>query len=79
MQKSTHQNYEQSELEASLAPLGIREIAERMEVSPLLVDQGDLTQDPNVSICCACKMPWDPSDTIPYPVVEPPMGTGGLF
>ena len=69
--------FDQTELAASLAPLGIREITERMEVSPLLVDQGDLIQDQNATICCTCKIPWeelDKSGNVPYPTVEPPTG-----
>ena len=44
MSKHGKISFDQNELAASLVPLGIREITERMEVSPLLVDQGDLIQ-----------------------------------
>ena len=67
-------------LKDSLTPLGIRQIAERMEVSPLLVDQGDLTQGQDASICCTCKIPWDHLDesgNVPVMAVEPPLGAGG--
>lgn len=62
------------ELAASLTPLGIREITERMEVSPLLVDQGDLTEGQDASICCTCKIPWGEGD-LPYPEIDPPIGS----
>ena len=78
MSKHGKDTFDQNELEASLAPLGIREITERMEVTPLLVDQGDLTQDQNATICCTCKIPWEElgkDGTLPYPVVQPPMGS----
>jgi hypothetical protein len=74
--KNTH---DPAQLAASLTPLGIREITERMEVSPLLVDQGDFTPDQSATICCTCKIPWEEGQ-LPYPVVEPPMGSGsGMF
>ena len=47
---------DQAELAASLEPLGLREINERMEVAPLLADQGSdgmMTQD---WVCCVCKI-----------------------
>lgn len=77
--------FDPAELEASLQPLGIREVAERMEVSPLLIDQGDLSrgalvQDQDASICCTCKIPWEDLNEkgeVPYPVVSPPMGASG--
>lgn len=67
------------ELAASLTPLGIREITERMEVSPLLVDQGDLVAGQDASICCTCKIPWEQLDKngmLSYAEVEPPQGAG---
>ena len=75
MHEHGNTNVDRTELAASLVPLGIREITERMEVSPLLVDRGDLIQDENATICCTCKIPWD-GETIPYPHIEPPMGGG---
>lgn len=80
MNKHGKISFDQNELAASLVPLGICEITERMEVSPLLVDQGDLIQDENATICCTCKIPWeelDKSGNLPYPTVAPPMGAGG--
>lgn len=69
--------FDRNELAASLTPLGIREITERMEVSPLLVDQGDLTQDQTATVCCSCKFPRDVLDdgSLPYPTVEGPIGS----
>jgi hypothetical protein len=58
-------------LEDTLARLGIEEIEERMEVSPLLLgdDLQALTRDPDGDwICCSCKM--DPNPPIPD---EPPI------
>ena len=76
-------NFEPCDLQESLRPLGIREIAERMEVSPLIMDQGDLSrealiQDQDASICCTCKIPWEDLEDkgIPHPTVEGPMGAG---
>lgn len=44
-----------------LAPLGIHEVRERLEISPLLVDGNDsVTSD---TTCCTCKIrPHDPTD-----------------
>ncbi len=56
MNKRHPENFQENELVESLQPLGIREIAERMEVSPLLVDQGNLMQDQNATVCCTCKI-----------------------
>lgn len=80
MNKRHPEQYQSQELVESLRPLGIREIAERMEVSPLLVDQGNMLQDQNVSICCTCKIPWEQLDEngqLPYPTVSPPTGSTG--
>jgi len=58
-------------VEGTLARLGIEEIEERMEVSPLLLgdDLQTVTRDPNGDwICCSCKM--DPNPPIPD---EPPI------
>ena len=76
----------QSELEASLKRLGIRELEERMEISPLLTDTGTMETDPGVpSFCCTCKIP-DPfgkDGTLPYPTIDPgptgPTNPNGLW
>ncbi len=87
MKERGERTFDPQELAASLEPLGIREITERMEVSPLLVDQGDLVADQNHTICCTCKFPNptpDEAGMLPYQEVEPPIGsptgpTGGLI
>lgn len=76
----------QHELEASLKRLGIRELEERMEISPLLTDTGTTGTDQEVpSFCCTCKIP-DPfgkDGTLPYPKIDPgptgPTNPGGFF
>lgn len=78
MNNHPNTHFDQAALAASLTPLGIREITERMEVSPLLVDQGDLTQDQTATVCCSCKFPRDVLDedgSYPYPTVEGPIGS----
>jgi len=45
----------------SRKPLGIREIGERMEVSPLLAGQGDMIQGQDF-VCCTCKIGPDVLD-----------------
>jgi len=62
------------ELEASLKRLGIRELEERMEVSPLLTDAGiEGTDHVDPGICCTCKIPnpFDPDGNLPYPQMAP--------
>lgn len=47
----------QTELEAGLARLGIRELEERMEISPLLLlGEGDSEMESDF-VCCTCKVP----------------------
>ncbi len=72
MQNETPIN--QIELEASLTRLGIRELEERMEISPLLLlGEGD-TVDQMDSICCTCKIPYDlnadPKGLLPFPQIQ---------
>ena len=74
MNPNTTHNFDQAELEASLARLGIRELEERMEVSPLLTDPGIEGVDKDVpTICCTCKVPdpFGPDGTLPYPTIDP--------
>ena len=71
--QSDHQ-VDRTELEASLRRLGIRELEERMEISPLLTDAGvEGTDRENPSICCTCKIPdpFGPDGTLPYPTMDP--------
>ena len=76
----------QSELEASLKRLGIRELEERMEISPLLTDTGTTGTDADVpSFCCTCKIPdpFGPDGSLPYPTIDPgptgPTNPNGIF
>jgi len=74
MNQNTNPRLDQSELEASLRRLGIRELEERMEISPLLTDIGTTATDPAVpSICCTCKIPdpFGPDGSLPYPRIDP--------
>jgi hypothetical protein len=72
MKPNTNPQIDQTELEASLARLGIRELEERMEISPLLVDTGTTDKD-LPAICCTCKIPdpFGPDGTLPYPTIDP--------
>ena len=38
----------------SLAKLGIEEVAERLEISPLLVGEEPVPEDPDDGCCCNC-------------------------
>lgn len=70
MKPNTNPQIDQTELEASLQRLGIRELEERMEISPLLTDTGTTTKGPEMaSICCTCKIPdpFGPDGSLPYP------------
>ncbi len=64
----------QTELAASLTRLGIRELEERMEISPLLLLGGDDAVTQSDTICCTCKIPVDPDISrdgmIPYPQIQ---------
>ena len=74
MNPNTNPQFDQAELEASLTRLGIRELEERMEVSPLLTDPGIEGMDKDVpSMCCTCKVPdpFGPDGTLPYPDMDP--------
>ena len=74
MNQNTKNHFNQTELETSLARLGIRELEERMEISPLLTDPGVEGLDKDVpGICCTCKIPdpFGPDGTLPYPNMIP--------
>lgn len=50
-------------LAATLESLGIEELKERLEVSPLLVGTGgDGTESPDMDNCCTCKILPSPND-----------------
>ena len=61
-------------VEETLAKLGIEELRERMEVSPLLATDG-LHQDPGTEgsnwMCCSCKLPPDPDQPTDSPPLPP--------
>ena len=86
MEPNMNPHDNQPELEASLTRLGIRELEERMEISPLLTDTGTTATDPGVpSFCCTCKIPdpFGPDGSLPYPTIDPgptgPTNPNGLF
>jgi hypothetical protein len=86
MKPNTNPQTDQAELEASLARLGIRELEERMEISPLLTDTGTTGTDQGPSsICCTCKIPdpFGPDGVMPYPHMDPgptgPTHPGGFW
>lgn len=61
-----------TELDASLRRLGIQELQERLEFSPLLVDTGMATGDDSLAMpCCVCKIQELPSldenGMLPFP------------
>ena len=65
----------QPPVEDTLARLGIEEIEERLEVSPLLIggDIQDVTRNPSGDwICCSCKMEPDPPIPDLPPISFPP-------
>ncbi|PJA75389.1 hypothetical protein CO151_06490 [bacterium CG_4_9_14_3_um_filter_65_15] len=69
-----------TELDASLRRLGIQELQERLEFSPLLIDTGMTTGDDSLSMpCCVCKIsdpqPLDGNGMLPFPM-EDIGGTG---
>jgi hypothetical protein len=68
------------DLEASLERLGIRELEQRLEIAPLLMETsaaGGADVMPNdLDVCCACKIPYPgPDGNLPYPTNDP---TGGV-
>ena len=74
MKPNTNPQIDKTELEASLQRLGIRELEERMEISPLLTDAGTTGKDQELSsICCTCKIPdpFGPDGTLPMPTIDP--------
>jgi len=74
MEPNTNPQIDHTELETSLARLGIRELEERMEISPLLTDTGTVGTDRDPGgICCTCKIPnpFDPDGNLPYPKIDP--------
>jgi len=85
MNPQDNHSFDHGELEASLERLGIRELEERMEISPLLAGNGiEGTNREDGSICCVCKIPnpFGPDGELPYPKMIPtptgPTNPGGL-
>ena len=84
-ERPTH-GFDENELSASLRGLGVIELEERLEFSPLLASGG--AQDTaGSSACCSCKIPPDDifDGKLPAPTIDPgPDGwgstgpTGGL-
>ena len=86
MNPNMNQSLDRAELTASLRRLGIRELEERMEISPLLTGAGvEETNGEEPSICCTCKIPnpIGPDGKIPWPKIEPtptgPTNPNGFF
>jgi len=74
MKPNAHPHSGPADLAASLRRLGIRELEERMEISPLLTGAGTTGTDQEPpSICCTCKIPdpFGPDGTFPYPSIDP--------
>lgn len=64
-----------AELDASMRRLGIQELQERLEFSPLLIDTGMTAGDDSACMpCCVCKIrepaPVDDSGMLPFPMEE---------
>ena len=53
----------QRPLPDTLHSLGIEELKERLEISPLL--PGGPIQGPHLDNCCSCKIPEDPAPNNP--------------
>lgn len=62
------------ELDAGLTRLGLRELEERMEISPLLITAGADTVTEQDTICCTCKVPGEyyvgKDGMLPYPQIQ---------
>jgi len=75
MKRITKEVFDRITLDASLQRLGVIELEERLEFSPLLVEGG--LQDTDVStLCCVCKIP-DGDFDVPDIVITDP-GTDGM-
>ena len=68
MQRITQEVIDTVTLRASLQRLGVTELEERLEFSPLLVESGLQQVDPNApTMCCVCKIPDDDFRPNVYP------------
>jgi hypothetical protein len=77
--KKHDEHPDHAELEASLERLGIRELEQRLEIAPLLMETsaagGDAVQPNDLDVCCACKIPYPgPDGNLPYPTDDPSGG-----
>lgn len=82
MNKHEHDTFTAAELEASLRVLGAADLEQRLEFAPLLAGVGDDgAQDPNVSVCCSCKIPPDEifGGDEPKPIIAEDPNPGGDF
>jgi len=79
MNRNPQEIFERNELDASLTRLGVQELEERLEISPLLL-VSEATADDGTSVCCSCKMPPDflEDGNLPYPEVDPGPTTSGI-
>ncbi len=60
MKRITKDVFDRITLNASLQRLGVVELEERMEISPLLVESGlQDTVGETGTVCCVCKIPDD--------------------
>ncbi len=78
MKNTTKETFDRATLDASLQRLGVRELDERLEFAPLLVEAGlqDDTTDMQFE-CCSCKL-LDPDHYRPYvPQIANPWGGDG--
>ncbi len=68
MQRITQEVLDNVTLRASLQRLGVNELEERLEISPLLVGGGLQHVDPDTpTMCCVCKVPDDDFRPNVYP------------
>lgn len=78
MKRISKETFDCITLDASLQRLGVVELDERLEFSPLLVEGG--LQEPTgetSSVCCVCKIPQDELGTMPdIHMGNPTLGDG---
>ncbi len=79
MKRIGHEVFDQITLDVSLRRLGIVELEERLEFSPLLLESG-LQETQDDTTCCVCKIPDDhqlPDSQIHFPPTGGDGSTGG--
>ena len=79
MNRNPQEIFDRNELDASLQRLGVQELEERLEISPLLL-ASETTAADGTSVCCSCKLPPDilEDGSLPYPQVDPGPDTSGI-